>query len=283
MLGEAAVRVQSGERTVFTVHVFPSAARRAYSVGDQGEHDDSVARLDAGDRAADVSDPAGVLVPQGVREVRVLDLPPDPLDHVKRPAEAGPTSANDHVVRTPDLRAGDVVQLEVFVVVALESSSLHSLQHAGADAPARIDRETRRLRTPGRPHRGLDLATPDGSLGSDCGPRLNQVRQRRCREIRERRMDGRSVEGHVGGGSLTVSHGPSNSARLRYAPGCQTPSQGETVLTTSGPAGGPGGTRPGWDWTRASTGGGTAFCFEAAQASCSRVPQINRMTPHQCP
>lgn len=73
-----------------------------------------------------VFNPARVLVPQGVRKVRMLDLPPDPLDHVKvRPAQAGPTDANDYVVRTPDLRAGYVVQLEVFVIVAVESSSLH--------------------------------------------------------------------------------------------------------------------------------------------------------------
>ena len=71
VLGVPAVGVDAGKRVGLAVHIVAGAAGPAQPARDQRVDDDLVAFADVGDRRADGVNPAGVLVPDRVRQ---LDL-----------------------------------------------------------------------------------------------------------------------------------------------------------------------------------------------------------------
>jgi hypothetical protein len=127
-LGEAAVGVDPGERPPHTMHVVTGAAGSAQPAGDQRVDDDDVADIDVVDGRPHGVDPAGVLVPQRVREVHVALGLPLAFDDVQiRSAHPGAADANNHVERPGDRRVGDLLDRRT-LTVGVQSHSLHRRQ-----------------------------------------------------------------------------------------------------------------------------------------------------------
>src|SRR5215207_8348597 len=110
-LGHAAVAVEAGEEAVDAVHVVAGPAVATEPAGRLGVEDDRVAGGDVGDGRADLVDPAGVLVAEGVgqRRVGVQLVPLAQVEVDVGPAHARPADLDDHVVGALDLRLLDLV------------------------------------------------------------------------------------------------------------------------------------------------------------------------------
>src|SRR4029453_5297116 len=115
-----------GEVAVGAVHVVPGPAVAAEPAGGQGMEDHGVAGGDVADGGAEVVDPAGVLVAEGVgqRRVGVQLVPLAEVEVDVGPAHAGPTDLDDHVEGALDLGLLDVVNRWPHVVL-VEPHCLH--------------------------------------------------------------------------------------------------------------------------------------------------------------
>src|SRR5215207_2274293 len=109
--GHAAVGIEAGEEAVDAVHVVPGPAGAAEAAGRLGVEDHRVPGGDVADVRADLVDPAGVLVAEGVgqRRVGVQLVPLAQVEVDVGPAHARPADLDDHVVGALDLRLLDLV------------------------------------------------------------------------------------------------------------------------------------------------------------------------------
>jgi hypothetical protein len=70
-------------------------------------------------------DPPGVLVPDDERQTRRREVP-HPLQDVQiGPAHAGPADADDDVERALDRRFGDLIEVELVILVAVDAGGEH--------------------------------------------------------------------------------------------------------------------------------------------------------------
>jgi hypothetical protein len=93
------------------VHVVPGPAEAAEAAGRQGVEDDRVAWGDMADGRADLVDPPGVLMAEGVgqRRVGAQLVPLAQVEMDVGAAQARPADLDDHVEGVLDLRLLDLV------------------------------------------------------------------------------------------------------------------------------------------------------------------------------
>ena len=117
VLGVAAVGVDAGKRVGLAVRIVTRPAGPAQPAGDQRVDDDLVAFLDIGDRRSDRIRPAGVLVPDRVRQLNLRLLGPLALQDMQiGPAHTGSADLDDDVERSGRRRDRFLLHLEVLVV-----------------------------------------------------------------------------------------------------------------------------------------------------------------------
>jgi hypothetical protein len=128
-VGHAAVGVDAGELRGRAVHVVAGAAGPAQAARDEGVQDDRVSGPDAGHGRADLAHPAGVLVPDRVRQGHTRFFGPLAFDDVQiRAAQPGAADLDQHIQRAADRGLGDVLDDRTFVVlVQAYRSHRHSL------------------------------------------------------------------------------------------------------------------------------------------------------------
>jgi hypothetical protein len=117
--GHATVGVETGEEAVHAVHVVAGPAVPTEPAGRLRVQDDGVPWGDVADVRADLVDPAGVLVAQGVgqRRVGVQLVPLAQVEVDVCPAHPGAADLDDHVVGALDLRLFDLVHGGPLVVL----------------------------------------------------------------------------------------------------------------------------------------------------------------------
>ena len=117
------------------MHVVALATRPAQAAGNERVHDHRVADLDVRDAAADLVDPARVLVAGRVGQLDLGLLRPLPLLDVQiGAAQAGRADLHDHVQRAGRLRLLDRVQRQPGVVL-VQPGRLHAAASSGSGIP----------------------------------------------------------------------------------------------------------------------------------------------------
>jgi hypothetical protein len=117
VLMNSAVGVDARETAGLAVHVVAGAAGPAEPAGHQRVQDHRVTGLQMLNRRADRVDPAGVLVPQRVRERDVALGCPLAFDDVQvGPAQTGSADPDDHVERPDGLRLGDILDNRALLI-----------------------------------------------------------------------------------------------------------------------------------------------------------------------
>jgi hypothetical protein len=140
-MSEAAVGVQAGKRAVLAVHVLTLPAAEAEPAGSQRVDDHGIAAPHAPDSVPDRLDPAGVLMAERVGQLRLEDVLPDPLDDVQvGAAEARAADPHDHVMRVLQVWLADLVEMQVVLLIAVQSRGLHavSFPYLVANSPRQI-------------------------------------------------------------------------------------------------------------------------------------------------
>ena len=117
VLGIPAVGVDAGKRTGLAVHVVARTAGPAQPAGDQRVDDDLVRLADVGHRGPDPMNPAGILVPDRVRQLHLRLLGPLALENVKiGSAYTRAADLHHHIERPCRCRDRYLRQLQVLVV-----------------------------------------------------------------------------------------------------------------------------------------------------------------------
>ena len=132
IFGETAVQAKAGEQAVFAVHVLAMAAVQADAAGAKWMADDRIPRLHRGHAAADILNPARILMSHDVGEqpaFRVHHVAPHALDDVQvGAAEPGRPHLDDHFIRRVHGRRCDLLQLQLdihLLVVVVEACRFH--------------------------------------------------------------------------------------------------------------------------------------------------------------